>query len=237
MFNEELSKSLMSLFNNFLFRKGFLDFFHVMQREGIEAARRFWHSYPYKNVFIPNALDMYEKMIDFYLSLGLAPKAKYEELCKEHEKMLHENSFLRETIGQLQLKMFTEGGEKIREAWKSTIDKQLEMNMEIAKNFIVLFRQWNTSYYGARMEELFNTPEARREIRYKFESPGEFVFCDESDTTVKCVILNISNSGLCIKSSFPFKRGEKIIMKSSLPMRHKPYTVRWNHAAMAGLSA
>ena len=237
MFNEELRKSIMGLFNDFLFRKGFFDFFRIMQRDGIEAARRFWHAYPYKNVFIPNALDMYEKMIDFYMSLGLAPKATYDEVCKEHEKLLYENTFLRETIEQLQLKMFADGGEKVREAWKSTIDKQLEMNMEVAKNFIEFFRQWSTSSYGRRTEELFNTPEARRETRYTFESPVEFAFSDAADKAVKCVILNISDSGLCIKSSIPVKRGQEIIIKSSLPMRSKTYTARWNYASMTGLSS
>ena len=237
MFNEALIKSIMTLFSDFLFRKGFFDFFQVVQREGIEAARRFWHAYPYKNVFIPNALDMYEKMIDFYMSLGLAPKAKYDEVCKEHEKLLYENTFLQETIKQLQVKMFVEGGEKVREAWKSTVDKQMEMNMEIAKNFIELFRQWSTSYYGKRTEEPFNTAEERRETRYIFVSPVEFVFSDAADNTVKCVILNISDSGLCIKSSIPIKRGREIIIKSSLPMRHKTYTARWNNASMTGLSS
>jgi len=237
MSNEELFKSIMSLFNDFLFRKGFFDFFKIMQREGIEAARKFWHSYPYKNVFIPNALDMYEKMIDFYMSIGLAPKAKYDEVSKEHEKLHYENTFLRETIQQLQLKMFVEGGEKVREAWKSTIDKQIEMNQEIAKNFFELFSQWSTSFYGKRTEEPFNTIETRRETRYKFVSPVEFVLSDAADKTVKCVILNISDSGLCIKSSIPLKRGQEIIIKSSLPMRHKTYTAQWNNASMTGLSS
>jgi hypothetical protein len=134
MFNEKLFQSIMSLFNDFLFRKSFFDFFQEMQREGVETARRFWQSYPYKNAFFPSSLDMYEKMIDFYISLGLAPKAKYDEVCEAHEKLHRENTFLRETIKELQLKMFAEGGEKVRESWKSIIDKQIEMNKEIAKN-------------------------------------------------------------------------------------------------------
>jgi hypothetical protein len=176
-------------------------------------------------------------MIDFYMSLGLAPKAKYDEVFKEHEKLLYQNMFLRETIRQLQLKMFVEGGEKLREAWKSTIDKQLELHREIAKNVIELFRQWSTFYYGKQTEKPLNTPGTRREIRYKLEPPGEFVFRDAADTTVKCDILNVSNSGLCIKSSLPLKRGQEIKIMSSLPMRHKTYTVRWSHASMTGLSA
>jgi hypothetical protein len=208
-----------------------------MQREGIEAARRFWHSYPYKNVFFPNAMDMYEKMIDFYLSLGLAPRAKYEEVFEEHEKLHYQNAFLRETIMQLQLRMFAEGGEKVREAWESIIDKQIEMNKEIAKNFFEFFRHGSTSFYGKRAEEPFDTVETRRETRYKFASPVEFVLSDAADKTVRGVILNTSGSGLCIKSSVALKRGQKIMIKSSLPIRHTIYTARWNNYSMTGLSS
>jgi hypothetical protein len=237
MFNEELLQSIISLFNDFLFRKGFFDFFQKRQREGIEAARGFCHSYTYKNVFIPNALDMYEKMIDFYISLGLVPKAKYDEVFEEHEKLHYQNTFLRETIMQLQLMMFAEGGEKVREAWESIIDKQIEMNKEIAENFFEFFRQGSTSFYGKQTEEPFNTVETRRETRYKFVSPVEFVLSDAADKTVKGGILNISHSGLCIKSSLTLKRGQKIIIKSSHPIRHKTYTARWNSASMTGLSS
>ncbi|MFI5296220.1 MAG: hypothetical protein ACHQ0Y_14500 [Thermodesulfovibrionales bacterium] len=237
MFNEEQHKSIITLFNDFLFRKGFFDFFRKMQREGIEAARRFWHSYPYKNVFFLNPLDVYEKMIDFYISLGLVPKAKHDEVLEEHEKLHHQNAFLRETIMQLQMRMFAEGGEKVRKAWESIIDKQIEMNKEIAKNFSEFFRQRSTSFYGKRTEEPFNTVETRRETRYKFVSPVEFVLSEAADKTVKGVILNISDSGLCIKSSITLKREQKIMIKRSPPIRHKTYTARWEKASVIGLSA
>jgi len=235
MINEELFESIMSLFSDVLFRKGFFDFFQKMQREGIEAARRFWDSYPYKNVFFPNAPDIYEKMIDFYISLGLAPRAKYDETFKEHEKLLYQNTFLREIIMQLQQKMFAEVGEKVRGEWKSIIDKQIEMNEEIAKKFFEFFRQCSTFVYGERTAEPFNAIERRRETRYKFVSPVEFVLSDVADKTVKGVILNISSAGLCIKSSITLKKGQEIIIKSSLPVRHKTYTARWSDASVTGL--
>ncbi len=240
MFDEELFTFIMSLFNDVLFRKGFFDFFQKMQREGIEAARRFWDSYPYKNVFFPSALDIYEKMIDFYISLGLAPRVKYDEIFKEHQKLLYQNTFLRETIMQLQQKMFAEGGEKVREAWESIIDKKIEMNKEIATNFLEFFRQGSSSFYGKRTEEPFNTMERRREIRRETrynESPVEFSLSDAADKTVKGVILNISDSGLCIKSSIALKRGQEITVMSSLPIQHKTYTARWNNASLTGLSS
>jgi len=229
MFDEELIKAMTRLFNDFLFRKGFFDFFQKVQLEGIEAARRFWPSYPYKNVFFPDALNLYERMIDFYISLGLAPKTKYCKLFEAHEKLHCQNTFLRETIMQLQLKMFAEGGEKVREAWENIIDKEIEMNKGIAKNFLELFRPVSTSP--------LNIVETRRETRHAFESPVEFVLSDAADKTVKGVILNISDSGLCIKSSITLKREQKIIIKSSLPIQHKTYTARWNNASMTGLSS
>jgi len=237
MFNEELLKSIMDLFNDFLFRKGFFDFFQKMQLEGIETARGFWHSYPYKTVSYPNAMDIYEKMIDFYISLSLTSKAKYDEVSEEQKKLLYQNAFLRETIMQLQLEMFAEGGEKVREAWESIIDKQTEINKENAKNFLEFFRQGSTSFYGKQTEEPFNAVDTRREARYKFVSPVEFVLSDAADKTVKGVTLNISDSGLCIKSSITIKREQKIIIKSSLPIRHKTYTARWNNASMTGVSS
>ena len=86
-----------------------------------------------------------KKMIAFYISLGLAAKAKYDQVFEEYEKLHYGNTFLRETITQLQSKMFAEGGEKVPEAWKSIIDKQLKMNKEIAKNFFELFKQLKSS--------------------------------------------------------------------------------------------
>ncbi len=237
MLNEELHKSIMILFNDSLFRKGFLDFFQKMQREGIEAARRSWDSYPYKSVFLPNAIDIYEKMIDFYISLGLASKAKYEEVFEEHEKLLYQDTFLRDAIIQLQLKMFAEGGENVREAWESMIDKQIELHNEIPKNFLAFLSQGSTSFDSSRSERSFNSADTRRETRYKFESPVEFVLSDASDKTVKGIILNISDRGLCVKSSITLKREQKIIIKNSLPMLNKTFTALWNNASMTGLSS
>ncbi len=51
-----------------------------MQLDGIEAARNFWDSYPYKNIYPPNASDIFEKMIDFYIDLSHVPKEQYDAL-------------------------------------------------------------------------------------------------------------------------------------------------------------
>jgi len=139
-FNQDMIKNMMDLFANPLFKKGFFDFFLKMQQEGIESAKKFWNATYDKNLF-PNASDMFEKMVDFYIILGFVPRVKYDEILKENEKLRDENKFLRDTIKELQLTIFKEGGEKMQEAWGTIIDKQLEMNKEIAKNFFELFKQ------------------------------------------------------------------------------------------------
>jgi hypothetical protein len=141
MFNEETIKFMMDMYNNPLFKTGFAEFFQQMQKEGIEAARKFWNLSPASSALFPNASEIFERMADFYIILGFVPKAKYDEVVKENEKLKYENTFLRDTIKQLQMNLFKEGGEKIQGVWKDVVDKQLEINKEIAKNSFELFRQ------------------------------------------------------------------------------------------------
>jgi hypothetical protein len=237
MFNEEIDKSILNLYNNFLFRKSFFDFFQKMQLEGIEAARKFWDSHPYKNIFPSNASDIFEKMIDFYIDLSNVPKEQYDELLKEHEKLQFVNTFLRETFTQLVLKIYVESGERLREAWRNAIDRQIEMNKEIAKNFFELFSQGSTCFYGKEAEKPFYTIQRCGEIRHECDLPVEFVLNDAADKTVKGVILNFSDFGLCIDSSIPLTIGQEIIIKESIPMRYQAFIVRWSNALMTGLSA
>jgi hypothetical protein len=139
--NEDSTKQMMDLFTNPLFKMGFFDFFLKMQQEGIEAARKLWTSYGDKNNPVPNAAEMYERMIDFYIILGFVPRVKYEEAAKENKNLKEENKFLRDAMRELQLNLFKEGGEIGQQIWLTTIDKQLETHKEIAKNFFEMFRQ------------------------------------------------------------------------------------------------
>jgi hypothetical protein len=141
MFNEGMTRQCTDLFTNPLFKMGFFDFFLKMQQEGIEAARRFWGGYAEKNNMMPGAMDMYERMIDFYIILGFVPRVKYDQVLSENKNLQDENRFLRDTIRELQVNLFTEGGEVAQQIWHSSIDKQLELHKEIAKNFFELFRQ------------------------------------------------------------------------------------------------
>ena len=145
MFNEEMIKYMTDLFNNPLYKKGFYDFFLMQQREGIEAAQKFWRANADKNNLLPGVAETYEKMVDFYIILGFVPKTKYDEVLNENTKLKKENKFLKDTIGELQLTLFNEGGEKIQQVWDSIIDKQLEVNKEIGKSYFELFRKMKSS--------------------------------------------------------------------------------------------
>jgi hypothetical protein len=136
---DESTLKMMDLFANPLFKMGFMEFFLKTQKEGIEAARKFWTLYADKSIF-PDAGDMYERMVDFYIILGFIPKAKYEQVLNEKKRLEEENKFLRDTFRELQLSLFSEGGERVQQAWQEIIDKQLEANREIGKNFFELFR-------------------------------------------------------------------------------------------------
>ncbi|HET6515716.1 MAG TPA: hypothetical protein VFG09_11200 [Thermodesulfovibrionales bacterium] len=141
MFSEEMVKSMMDLFGNPLFKKGFFDFFLKMQQEGIEAAKKFWSLYPDKSGLSPNIQEIYEKMVDFYIVLGFVPRAKFDDVLRENERLRSENSFLKEMIKQFQMNLSREGGKKMQEEWQAIIDKQMEMNKEMAKGFFEFFRE------------------------------------------------------------------------------------------------
>jgi hypothetical protein len=140
MMDEYMTKKMIELFTNPLFKIGFFEFFLKMQQEGIEAARKFWSYYAEKNNLFPNAADIYERILDLYIILGFIPSARYDQVLNRNKILEEENRFLRDTIRQLQLNLFTEGGEKVQSLWHNIIDKQLEINNGLSKNFYDLFR-------------------------------------------------------------------------------------------------
>ncbi len=141
MLDEYMTKKMMDLFTNTIFKIGFSEFFLKMQEEGIEAARKFWGPYAEKNNLFRNAGDMYERILDFYIVFGFVPRARYDNLIRENKSLEEANKFLRDTIRELQLNLFSEGGEKIQQIWHSSIARQLELNHGLAKNFFDVFRQ------------------------------------------------------------------------------------------------
>lgn len=140
MFNEEMTKKMMDLFANPLFKKGFFDFFLKTQQEGIEAARKFWDMNPEKDTFTQNTTEIFEQMTAFYSNLGFIPKTKYDEAVKENEALKKENEFLKNTVKEMNQKVFSEGSLQIQKVWKETIDKQMEIAKEMSKNFLELFK-------------------------------------------------------------------------------------------------
>ena len=141
--NQDIMKNMMDLFANPLFKMGFQEFFLKMQQEGIEAAKKFWSLSPYSKDF-PFSQDMYERIVDFYIVLGFVPRVKYDEVLKENTSLKEENQLLRNMIKDLQFNVFKEGGERAQQLWHDVIDKQIETNNEITKNFFELFRQLKT---------------------------------------------------------------------------------------------
>ncbi len=139
--NEDILKMLLDMYNNPLFKKGFHDFFMKMQNEGADSARNFWNFYPERDKLFSKTPDIFELMIDFYSNMGFVPRKMYEDVVKEKEVLKKENQFLKDMIAKLNLKIMTEGGEKVQEAWKSTVEKQMEVSKEMAKNFFELFKQ------------------------------------------------------------------------------------------------
>ena len=135
--SEDTNKTIKDFYNNPLFKKGFLDFFEKMQLDGIEAARKFWSTYPEKDLF-PNAPEMFEKLIDIYVLMGVVPRSKYEDTVKEHEELKKD---VQKLMKELNLDVIAEGGAKAQEMWKDAINKQLEVNKEITKHYFDLLKK------------------------------------------------------------------------------------------------
>jgi regulator of replication initiation timing len=88
---------------------------------------------------------MVERLNDFYKALGFVPTAKYNEAVEENDKLKAENQLLRNMIRDLQLNLFTEGGDKAQQLWRDIIDKQFKMNTEVASTFLEAIRQFKSS--------------------------------------------------------------------------------------------
>jgi regulator of replication initiation timing len=139
--NQDIARLLGDLYSNPLFKQGFLDFIVKLQHDGIDGARKFWEGYPSKDKLFEGAPHLFEQMLSFYSSIGFVPAKKHEEVVKERDELKRENEFLKETIKELQLKVFTEGSAKMQETWAGILEKQMEMNKELAKDFLKLFGQ------------------------------------------------------------------------------------------------
>lgn len=131
----------MAFYENPATRQGFLAFFSKAQQEGMEAARKFWESSAAGQGKAAVAPELFEEMIAFYSSLGFVPKQKFDEVVKENKTLKEENEFLKKTLQELNLKVFEEGSNRVHEAWKDVVEKQMAMNKELAKGFLDIFNQ------------------------------------------------------------------------------------------------
>lgn len=138
---EGMIKNWMDLFSNPLFKAGFAEFTQKAQMEGLDAAKKFWSLSEYGRHF-PMPEDMLERMTDWYAAMGFVPNAKYHQLMQENAKLQAENQSLRNMIKDMQLKLFSEGGERVQQAWQDIIDKQIKANTEITSSFFEAIRNF-----------------------------------------------------------------------------------------------
>ena len=102
MCKEEAVKHVEDLLRMPLFKIGFLEFFRNMQEEGIAAAKKYWSLSHGMDFLIPQAPEIFEKLIDFYIILGFVPRKRHEKVLEENGNLKEENTFLKNTIRELQ---------------------------------------------------------------------------------------------------------------------------------------
>ena len=138
--HRQFVENALQLWGNPLFLQSFLDFYARMQMMGLEAAREYWTSQHRADSFPGNAVELFERMIEFYSDLGFVSKRRHDEALKENERLKRENEFLKTTLRELNLKVFSEGSRQAQEMWTATVHKHMEVSAEIAKNFLDLFK-------------------------------------------------------------------------------------------------
>jgi len=129
------------LFTKPLFKRWFLEFFSKMQQEGIEGAKRFWDLYHDGDGLVPRAPELFERLIDFYIILGFVPRQRHERALGENEKLKRENKVLTDILRELSCSVYGNGGKHMQEVWEEIMDRQREMNRDMADMFLVFFRQ------------------------------------------------------------------------------------------------
>lgn len=139
--NPELLRAILAFYQNPATQRGFLQFFSLVQQEGMEAARKFWESSASGEAKAVVAPELLEQMISFYSSLGFVPKRQFDEVVKENESLKKENEFLKKTIQEVNFKVFEEGSSRMHDVWKDVMTKQMDLNKELAKGFLDLFTQ------------------------------------------------------------------------------------------------
>ncbi len=76
----------------------------------------------------------------------------------------------------------------------------------------------------------FDKAEKRRHTRLNFHSTIEFVLLDhrtKDEAVRKGVTINLSATGLGVDMLDPLTAGQKVIIKTGLPVDHQPATICW----------
>jgi hypothetical protein len=141
MFKEESIDYMEELFSKPFFKRGFLEFFSKMQQEGIEAAKRFWNLYHDDDGLGPRAPELFEKLVDFYIFLGFVPRQRHERALVENEKLKRENKVFTDILRELYCSVYGNGGKHMQEVWEEIMDRQREMNRDMADVFLAFFRR------------------------------------------------------------------------------------------------
>lgn len=134
MLEEEAINCIKDLFSIPLFKIGFFKFFSVMQGEGVMAARKFWSSTYGSDFLIPNAPEIFEKMVDFYIILGFVPRKRYEKMLEENEKLREENKSLSAAIKELRNNICSSSEKHIGETWQAVGANQCAPNNDKGEN-------------------------------------------------------------------------------------------------------
>jgi hypothetical protein len=134
IFQEEATKSVEDLFRMPLFKIGLFEFFRNVQEADIVAAKNYWSLSHGTNFLIPNAPEIFEKLIDFYIILGFVPRKRHEKVVDENGNLKEGNTFLRNTIRELQDNVLTSLAEDMQKIWQKIEGQQMGLNVETIGN-------------------------------------------------------------------------------------------------------
>ena len=130
MCKEEAVKHVEDILKMPLFTIGFLEFFRIMQERGIVAAKNYWSLSHGMDFLIPKAPEIFEKLIDFYIILGFVPRKSHEKVLEENGNLKEENTFLKNTIRELQANVLTSRAEDMQKTWQEIAGQQMGLNSE-----------------------------------------------------------------------------------------------------------
>jgi hypothetical protein len=141
MCKEEASKHVEGLLRMPLFKIGFLEFFRNMQEEGIAAAKNYWSLSHSMDFLIPNAPEIFEKLIDFYIILGFVPRKRHEKALEENGNLKEENTLLKDTIMELRNNALTSRTEDTQKTWQEIAGKQMGLNSKAEEDVVEILHK------------------------------------------------------------------------------------------------